>query len=88
MNPTLFGVIALLVFVSGSSCDRLPHLGRDFMSPYDPSIGMMISQEAQKNAADTVVDNAIIRAGSTQLPPEFQVIFMRIFVGVLCVSMC
>lgn len=104
MNLTLFGAVALMVFVGDSCCGFGPNFGgfaamgggpfgMNGMAggpngmiggpngmvggPLGPSAGWMMSQEAQKNAANAVVDNAIFKAGSTDLPPELQVIYHR-----------
>lgn len=49
-------------------------------SPFMPSMpgavapaGYAMGQEISKNAADFAIDNAIFKAGTTDLPPELQV---------------
>lgn len=38
-----------------------------------PPTGYAMGQEISKNAADFAIDNAIFKAGTTDLPPELQV---------------
>lgn len=84
MNLTLFGTIALMVFVGDSTCGMgmAPNFG-NFAAmaggPFGPGAGWMMGQEAQKNAANTAVDSAILKAGSTELPPELEVILHKQF---------
>lgn len=88
MNLTLFGAIALMVFVGDSSCGMGMGMGMGMApgfggfapmvgGPFGPGAGWMIGQEAQKVAANTAVDNAILKAGSTELPLELQVFFLE-----------
>lgn len=103
MNLTLFGAVALMVFIGDSSCGMGPNFG-NFAAmvgggpfgagasvpfgpaagvpfgpgagvPFGPGAGWAISQTAQKNVANSVVDNAIFKAGETDLPPELQVVY-------------
>lgn len=86
MNLTLFGAVALMVFIGDTSCGMGPNFG-NFAAmvgggpfgpgagvPFGPGAGWAIGQTAQKNVANTVVDNVIFKAGETDLPPELQVV--------------
>lgn len=72
MNLTLISAIAIIAFVGDSDC----LLGNSFpglFSPFSSNGGWAMGQEASKNAANFAVDNAITKAGSTELPPELHV---------------
>lgn len=71
MNFTLVSVFVLL-FVNDSYGLGGANLAGLF-SPFMPGAGYAMGQEISKNAADFAVDNAIFKAGSTDLPPELQV---------------
>lgn len=74
MNFTLIGTIALMAFITDSTA-QFGFAGFGVGPPITTAgwPGAAFGQEASKNAANFVANNAITKANSSDLPPELQV---------------
>lgn len=77
MNFTLFGVITLVAFVTDSTAQFGGFGGpggfAGMFAPPAATNGMMVGQEASKNAVNFAVTSAISKVDATDLSPELQV---------------
>lgn len=74
MNLTLFGAIALVVFVSDSNGQMGGPAGFAAMfAPPAAANGWMIGQEASKNAVNIAITSAMAKVDVAELPTELQV---------------